>query len=85
MTAYVDLTKSPPPNTERLVAPGRREGYPLYVLNPDFYDDRLAPTKTQSVVIAYWYGKHTCADYMKKNVKQIYDDIDYKAIKESLK
>lgn len=86
MTAYMDLSRTKDPHTERLVAPGRREGYPLYVINPDFYDNKLPPAKTQAVMIAYWHASgNFCPEHMKEKVKRIYDSIDYHYIKQSLK
>lgn len=53
LTAYVDMNRTANARTERLVAPGRREGYALYVVNRHYYDNTQPPMKTQSVMVCY--------------------------------
>lgn len=84
LTAYVDLNRTANARTERLVAPGRREGYALYVVNRHYYDNTQPPMKTQSVMVCYWYHPQFCPDFLKERTRRIFESIDYHRIKESM-
>ena|GEM_PF-5484351 len=85
--AYVDMestryTHSDPPY---LVPYGRKEGWPLYIVNPSYYDQTQPPTKTQAIVVTYWYHQQFCPDFLKERTKQIFERIDYHRLKESMR
>lgn len=84
MTAYVDMNRTRNAQTERMVAPGRHEGYPLYMVNPNYYDDSRSPAKTQSVIICYWYHSQFCPAFLQERTRRIFESIDYHKIKESM-
>lgn len=84
-TAYVDMGRKTDDLTAQLVDRGRREGHALYIVNPNYYDDKQPPYKTQSVMVVYWYDPQFCPPFLQERIKQIVDGIDYHQIKESMK
>ncbi|MGH2645322.1 MAG: hypothetical protein ACRDE2_15315, partial [Chitinophagaceae bacterium] len=86
-TAYVDMQNFRYSKNELkdLVPYGRQDGWPLYKVNPDYYDNALPPYVIQSIMVTYWYHKQFCLDFLRKRTKEIFDQIDYHALKESMK
>ncbi|WP_018628763.1 hypothetical protein [Niabella aurantiaca] len=86
-TAYVDMESTRYSNRmpPYLVPYGRKEGWPLYIVNPDYYDNTQPPTKTQAIAVAYWYDQQFCPDPLKEKTRTIFEGIDYHQLKESMR
>lgn len=70
---------------EDLVPYGRYEGDPLYKVNPDYYDNSFPPNTVQAIMVTYWYHSQFCPNFLRNRVKEIFEQIDYHALKESMK
>lgn len=68
-----------------LVPYGRKEGRPLYIVNPDYYDNTQPPAKTQAMAVVYWYDQQFCPDHLKEKTRAIFEGIDYHQLKESMR
>ncbi|HET8574396.1 MAG TPA: hypothetical protein VFL76_11070 [Edaphocola sp.] len=88
--AYVDVESHKYVNSDLqyLVPYGRKEGWPLYIVNPDYYDPTQPPSKPQAMIVTYWYWNGSpqefCPDFLKERTKEIFESIDYHKLKESL-
>lgn len=68
-----------------LVPYGRSEGDALFKVNPDYYDNLLPPNAIQAIMVTYWYHNQFCPDFLRKEVKGIFEQLDYHKLKESMK
>lgn len=73
---------------DRLVPVGRREGTLLVKLNPDLYDRSPNAPVAQMLLLYYAWPKVGFAkdpDFLQQAILDIYNHIDYHALKESMK
>jgi hypothetical protein len=73
---------------DRLVPMGRREGVLLVKLNPGFYDRGPNAPVAQMIVLYYAWptvGFANAPDYLQQAMLDMYKNIDYHRLKESLK
>ena len=73
-------------NPATMLPIGKSNGYLLYKINPDYYDKSPGASAVQLLTVSYsCYEEDTFGvDYLDKAVVDIFDDLDYHALKESM-
>lgn len=73
---------------EQIVPAGRHEGTALYKINPDYFDRSPGASGAQ-LIIVYYDIPHTSAfatdpDYLQRKTVEVFNQLDYHALKESM-
>lgn len=90
--ARIDENKTIPDfdNSKRLVSLGRMEGVGLYKVNPDYYDNSATASGAQLIFVYYDLPSATIFEktqfnYLEKKTLNIFNHLDYHALKMSMK